>query len=115
MSHSLFYLIITAGLLDSFNPCAIAVLLIFIALMLTLKKSRKEIIILGLTYIFAVYATYFAIGLGLLKTLHLFSIPQIFTLIIGWILIVWGLWSIKDYLFPRLPLRLSISSHRWMA
>lgn len=109
MNHSLLYLVVTAGLLDSFNPCAIAILLIFIALMLTLKKERRTIIILGLTYILAVYLTYLAIGVGLLRAIHLFRIPQIFTQIIGWALIFWGLWSIKDYLFPKLPLRLSIS------
>lgn len=109
MNDSLFYLIISAGLLDSLNPCAIAVLLIFIALLLTLKKSRKTIFILGLTYILAVYLTYFVIGLGLLRTLHLFNIPQIFTKIIGWVLIIWGMVSIKDFLFPSLPFRLSLT------
>ena len=109
MSHSLLYLVITAGLINSFNPCAIAILLIFIALMLTFKKDFKTITILGLTYIVAVFLTQFVIGLGLLKTLYLFSIPQIFTRIIGWLLIVWGAWSIKDFFFPKLPLRLSIS------
>lgn len=109
MNDSLFYLVITTGLLDSFNPCAIAILLIFMALMLTLKKSRKVIFTLGITYIIAVYLTYFAIGLGLLKALFFFNIPIVFNEIIGWILIIWGLWSIKDYFFPKLPWRLSIS------
>lgn len=109
MNHSTLYLVITAGLLDSFNPCAIAILLIFIALMLTLKKSRRVIIILGLTYILSVYFAYFAIGVGLLRAVHLFNIPKIFTIVIGWVLILWGLWSIKDYFFPKLPFRLSIS------
>jgi len=109
MNHSLFLLVITAGLLDSFNPCAIAILLIFMALMLTYQKSRRVILTLGATYILAVYFTYFVIGLGLLRAVHLFNIPQIFTQIIGWVLIIWGLWSLKDYFFPKLPLRLSIS------
>ena len=108
MNNSL-SLVITTGLLDSFNPCAIAVLLIFIALMLTLKKTRREILILGITYITAVYLTYFVIGLGLLKAAHVLNIPTVFTTIIGWLLIIWGLWSVKDYLFPKLPLHLSIS------
>jgi len=103
------YLVITAGFLDSFNPCAIAVMLIFIALMLTFEKSRRTIIILGSTYIAAVFLTYLIIGLGLLRAVHLFNIPQIFTQIIGWVLIIWGIWSLKDYFFPKLPLRLSIS------
>jgi len=109
MNDSLFLLVITTGLLDSFNPCAIAILLIFMALMLTFEKSRRLIIILGATYIAAVYFTYLIIGLGMLRAVHFFSIPQIFTQIIGWILIAWGLWSLKDYFFPKLPFRLSIS------
>ena len=109
MNDSLLYLVITAGLLDSFNPCAIAVLLIFIALMLTLKKSRRTVLLLGATYIIAVFITYLVIGLGLLKMAYLFNIPEIFMKIIGWILIFWGVWSFKDYFFPKLPLRLSLS------
>ena len=109
MTNNSLFLVITAGLLDSFNPCAIAVLLIFMALMLTLKKERKTIIILGISYIFAVYLTYFAIGLGLLKTLFLFNLPTIFSEIVGAVLIGWGLWSLKDYFFPKLPFRLSLS------
>lgn len=109
MNDNFLYLIMTAGLLDSFNPCAIAVLLIFITLMLTLRKPRRTITILGVTYILSVYITYLIIGIGLLRAIHLFNIPQIFTQVIGWLLIIWGLWSVKDYLFPKLPLRLSIS------
>jgi len=109
MSHSLLYLVITAGLLDSFNPCAIAILLIFIALMFTLQKSRRTIIVLGLTYIIAIYLTYLAIGVGLLRAINLFNIPQYFTKIVGYLLIVWGLWGFKDYFFPKLPWRLSTS------
>lgn len=109
MSSSLLYLVITAGLLDSFNPCAIAILLIFIALMFTLQKSRRTIIVLGLTYIIAIYLTYLAIGVGLLRAINLFNIPQYFTKVVGYLLIVWGLWGFKDYFFPKLPFRLSTS------
>lgn len=109
MTHSLLYLVVTTGLLDSFNPCAIAILLIFIALMLTLEKSRKLILTLGLVYIFSVYLTYFAIGLGLLRLVHLFTIPRYVAQAIGWILILWSLWGFKDYFFPKLPWRLSTS------
>lgn len=109
MEHSLIVLVITAGLLDSFNPCAIAILLIFIALMLTLEKSRRTILVLGLTYIIAIYLTYLAIGFGLLRAIHFFQIPRYFTEVIGWLLIVWGLWGFKDYFFPKLPFRLSTS------
>jgi cytochrome c biogenesis protein CcdA len=77
--------------------------------MLTLQKSRRTIVILGLTYIASVFLAYLIIGVGLLRAVHLFNVPKIFTEIIGWVLIIWGLWSIKDYFFPKLPFRLSIS------
>ncbi len=109
MTHSLLYQVIFAGLLDSFNPCAIAILLIFIALMFTFKKARRVIIVLGLTYILAIYLTYLGIGVGLLRAVHLFNIPKYFTEFIGWVLIIWGLWGFKDYFFPKLPIRLSTS------
>ena len=108
-NSSSLYLVITAGLLDSFNPCAIAILLIFIALMFTFKKPRKVILLLGLTYILTIYITYLAIGIGLLKAAYLFNIPQYFTKAIGIIFIIWGLWGWKDFLFPKLPLKLSTS------
>lgn len=89
----LLHFVIIAGLLDSFNPCAIAVLLIFIALMFTLRKSRSTIFVMGTTYIIAVYLTYLAIGLGLLKVINLFGIPHLFSRIGAWAVILIGVWG----------------------
>lgn len=89
-----------AGLLDSINPCAIAILLIFIALLFTLKKNRSTIIAMGLFYIVAVFVTYLAIGLGLLKVINFFEIPHLIVKFLASLVILVGLIGLKDYFFP---------------
>lgn len=93
--------ILISGLIDSINPCAISVLLIFIGLMFTLQKSRQAIFALGITYIIAIYLTYLAIGLGILKVMHLFDVPHLMAYIGAGVLIAVGLWALKDYFFPK--------------
>jgi cytochrome c biogenesis protein CcdA len=73
-------LVITNGLVDSFNPCAIGVLLIYISILLGTNASRKFVLLFGGFYIFATFATYFLIGLGILHVIHLFGVPHLF----GW-------------------------------
>ncbi len=59
-------LIIFAGLLDGINPCAIAMLLMFISL-IGFTKNRKKMLVVSFSYILSVLVTYFLIGMGLLS------------------------------------------------
>lgn len=99
-SGPMLHFVITAGLLDSLNPCAVAVLLIYIALMFTLRKNRMVILGMGATYIAFIFLTYLAIGLGLLKIINLFGTPHFLSIVGAWIVIAVGLWGLKDALFP---------------
>lgn len=101
--------VLTAGFLSSLNPCAIAVLLIFIALMFTLRKSRKVILTMGATYIASLFVTYLGIGLGILKVVNLFGIPHLLSLVGAWIVIAFGILGLKDYFLPGKYRLLSIS------
>jgi len=92
--------ILISGFLDSFNPCAIAILLIFIALMYTLRKSRGSIITMGIIYIMSVYLTYFGIGIGILKIFNIFSIPHLIPQIAAGLVILVGLWGLKETYWP---------------
>jgi cytochrome c-type biogenesis protein len=96
-------LVLTTGLLDSLNPCAISLLLIYIALMFTLGKERKTIMIFGFFYISAVYLTYFLLGIGLLKFFVLFDTPHLILTIGAVLAIIFGLLNIKEYFWPNLP------------
>jgi len=63
--------IIGAALVDSINPCAMGVLIIFITFMISSAKfSRRRMAIYGSIYIMAVYLTYFLAGIGILKFLN---------------------------------------------
>jgi len=61
--------IIIAGLIDGINPCAIAMLLMFIS-MVGFIKDRRALLIVSVTYIGAIFLTYFAIGLFVLGALR---------------------------------------------
>ncbi len=60
--------IILTGLLDGINPCAIAMLLMFIT-MIGFTKSTKIMLTVSFSYITAVFVAYFFIGLGFLTFL----------------------------------------------
>ena len=99
--------ILVTGFLNSFNPCAISLLLIYISMMFTLQKDRKEIFVFGLTYVVSIYLTYLFIGLGLLRAGTLITSYPISK--IGAVLvIIFGLLNIKEYFFPNAPFSIRI-------
>lgn len=99
-------LVASTGFLDGIHPCAIAILIFFIAFLLTLHKTFKNIFALGLVYIFVIFLTYLAVGVGLLSGIMLFGQHHFFAIFGSWLLIFLGLIHIKDYFFPRLPIHL---------
>lgn len=101
-------LVLTTGLLDSLNPCAISLLLLYIGLLYSMKKSHTTIVTFGIFYIGAVYVTYFMIGLGLLKVVDIFQVPFFFAKITALIAIIFGLLNIKEYFWPNSPLTIRI-------
>lgn len=56
---------LAAGIADGVNPCAIATMIFLISFMATRKRSRGQILLIGLTYSTTVFLTYLAMGLGL--------------------------------------------------
>lgn len=101
-------LVITTGFLDGIHPCAIAILIFFIAFLLTLQRSLKNIFFLGLVYILVIFLTYLAVGVGLLSGIIFFGQHHFFAKLGSWLLLVLGLINLKDYFFPNLPLHLRL-------
>lgn len=97
-------LVITTGFLDGISPCVIAILIFFIAFLITLKRSFKNIFYLGLIYIFVVFLTYLSVGVGLFSGFMIFGRHHFFAELGSWFLIFWGAIQLKDIFFPRLPL-----------
>ena len=64
--------VIATALIDSINPCAIGVLILLISVMLAFK-NKKDMLLYGLIYVFAIFATYLLAGFGILYFLT--SVP----------------------------------------
>lgn len=96
------YLVLINGLIDSFNPCAIGVMIFYLALILSLSTQRRLLLGFGLFYILSIFTTYLLIGLGLLKSFHFFGIHNFFGWVAALLIILLGLYNLKEYFFPRL-------------
>jgi len=110
--------VVVAAAVDGINPCAFTVLLLFITAMLAtmqageqnMRAVRARILSLGGIYIAAVFLTYLGLGVGLLKSLDLFTrehLPARFGALAA---ILFGLWMLKDFFLPDLGWRLQAPS-----
>ncbi|MEM2138362.1 MAG: cytochrome c biogenesis protein CcdA [Candidatus Anstonellaceae archaeon] len=88
-------LVIVTGFLDGIHPCGFTVLIFFIAFLLSLKRSRKEILLLGSLYILGVFIAYFSIGLGIMNAVSIFE-PHFMAKAGALLLVLVGAISIKD-------------------
>lgn len=88
--------VIISGLIDSINPCAIAVILFLIST-LFLSHEKKRILIYGIIYIATIFIVYLGLGLGIVYLIQNIRISHLLFIIIGSFLIIIGLFSIKDF------------------
>ena len=103
---SILALVLVSGLLDGVNPCAFAVLLFFVGLLLTAgldtaPEKEKRVLKIGSVYIASVFTAYTLIGLGLYEAivvLDIGSIPEIFG---ASLMILLGLINLRDYFLNR--------------
>lgn len=96
-------LVASTGFLDGIHPCAIAILIFFIAFLLTMQKTFKNIFFLGLVYIFVIFLTYLGVGVGLFSGIVLFGQHHFFAILGSWLLIILGISHILAYFFPNFP------------
>lgn len=64
-----FVSILFAGLVDGINPCAIATLIFLVSFLATRKKTKREIIIIGIFFTASVFITYLLLGIGAFRAL----------------------------------------------
>jgi len=101
-------LVLLTGLLDGINPCAIAVLIFFIAFLFTLRSSIGRIFKYGIVYIAVIYLTYLGIGFGLFKAIIFTGDPHLMAKIGAWLVILLGLINIIGHYVPKFPIKLQI-------
>ncbi len=97
--------VLFAGLIDGVNPCAFTVLVFFISFLNFTGDKRKELIVLGSTFIFSVFVTYIVIGLGLFKfiqSLEYFNIlSKVIYRTVACLAVVLGFFSLYDLYIYR--------------
>lgn len=70
--------VIAAELIDGINPCAISTLVFFMSMLMVAGVRGRGLLIMGGSFALASFATYTAIGFGLLRCLHLLeSFPAV--------------------------------------
>lgn len=79
-----FFFISAAGLADGVNPCAIATMIFLVSFLATQKRNKKEIFIIGQSYIVAVFVTYFLMGVSALEALRSLKEYHMLASIIRW-------------------------------
>ena len=94
--------VVFAGLSDGINPCAFTVIVFFISFLALQGYRKRELILIGLTFIFAVFLTYLSIGLGVFNFFYRFAgfwaVTHLLNIIIGILSIMFGVLSIYDFI-----------------
>jgi len=94
-----------AGLLDGVNPCAFATIIFFVSYLLFLGRRRRDIVLMAVSFIAAVFVAYFLIGVGAYSLLKYLAGYQIVAKIIfvcfGIIAFILGILSLRDYFYAR--------------
>ncbi|MDD3656417.1 MAG: hypothetical protein PHI72_06565 [Atribacterota bacterium] len=94
--------IAVSGLIDGINPCAFATIIFFISYLALIKRTGKELLLVGSMFTLAIFLTYFLIGAGALRVVTTLSfLPlarQIFIFVTAGIGIILGTLSLLDYL-----------------
>ncbi len=116
-------LVITAGLVDGFNPCAFAVLLLFITFtmgMLQMQTNyRYGLMKVGSIYISGIFITYVLIGVGFLSAISFFSTTHAVGKAAGFISMILGVVIMKDFFIPgssllAIPGSMHVSINNWI-
>lgn len=107
--------IVLAGLVDGLNPCAIAVLLVFVSATLLavgstmegpLGDRRRALFRGGAVYVAGMFVTYLLIGLGLMGFAGALRQDHLGTKVFAVVAIAWSLLALQEALLPELGERL---------
>jgi len=107
--------VVAAGLVDGINPCAIAVLLVFVSATLlavgatmegSLGERRRALFRGGSAYVAGMFVTYLLIGLGLMGFAGALRQDHLGTKIFAVVAIGWSVLALQEALLPELGERL---------
>ena len=94
--------IVSAGLIDGINPCAFTVIIFFISFLALQGYRKRELLVIGLTFILAVFLTYILIGIGLFGFLYrlksFWVVSKVINIAVGVFSIALGFLALYDFL-----------------
>ena len=88
--------LVSAAVVDSINPCAFAVLIILLSTILVAHNKRKALLS-GFAFSFAVFISYFLMGVGLYSALQFSGLTRLFYIFSAVLAVLVGLFNLKDY------------------
>ncbi|MDE3113612.1 MAG: GAP family protein [Chloroflexota bacterium] len=121
--------VVLAGLVDGLNPCAIAVLLVFVSATLLavgatmeggIRERQRALFKGGAVYIAGMFITYLLIGLGLMGFAGALRQDHVGTKLFAVVAIAWGILALQEALLPelgerlRMPPMLHDGAQRWV-
>ncbi|MGC9525843.1 MAG: glutaredoxin family protein [Limnospira sp.] len=105
--------VFTVALADGFNPCAFTVLIILLSL-LTYTKSRRDMAIVGSTFVLTSAVMYFIfiMAMVLVGSIFLERYGQIVLVVLGILITIAGAINIKDFFWFKKSVSLSLSKEQ---
>ncbi len=89
-------LVILTGLVDGVNPCTFAVLILLLSYLLSVK-TKKRVLIIGLSFTASVFITYLIVGLGIIEFFLFSGVIEIIRGIVIIVAIIAGIINIRDF------------------
>jgi cytochrome c biogenesis protein CcdA/glutaredoxin len=88
--------VILAAAVDSVNPCTFAVLVLLLGTLIVAGR-RGRVLQIGISFITAIYISYFLMGIGIFTAIQATGVQKPFILAVSSLAILLGVWNMKDY------------------
>ncbi len=93
--------VLSAGLIDGVNPCAIAAVVFFISFLSFIGKRGRDLLWVGIFFTLTVYVTYLLIGVGIFRALRELAFTSILGKVVfsgaAGLALAFGALSLYDY------------------
>jgi hypothetical protein len=83
--------VMALGLIDSVNPCAVTVLVFFISFVTFVGYRRREMFLIGISFIAVVFVTYLLLGFGVLNVFKKLLYFEMASKMLSWSIAVFAL------------------------
>jgi hypothetical protein len=99
---------VIVGLVDGFNPCAMWVLLVLLSILVHVR-SRRRLLLFGGLFVFVSGAVYFLFMVAWAALFRFAGLSQLLTMALGVVIVGMGLINLKELIWFRQGVSLTIS------